>query len=266
MATPTEPSAPIAGQVLLYNSPEPLDPVRHADLGMMASGRPYGFAQEQHFVPVQLAEFADVAINFPIVFAGEECAPIAIMGLREGENLYIDADGAFRNGAYAPAFIRRYPFVAARDTASQRLLICIDRSFPLWTETEPSVRLFENGEPTEFTKSCVAFCQRFDQDRAVTEAFCKLLRELDILETRQTTYTPRLTDGSVGAPVLVAEYIAVSENRLKALTPEKTMELVHNGVLAAIYAHLLSLKCWDRLIQESADRRARAAVTADEAA
>ena len=181
------------------------------------------------------------------------------MGLQGGENLYIAEDGAFRVGAYAPAFIRRYPFVGARDDGAQRMVICIDRAFALWTETNPTVKLFENGEPSEFTKSCIDFCQQFDQDRAITDAFCKLLRELDILETKQTTYTPRLPDGTVGAPVLIAEYFAVSEDKLKALSSEKVAELGHNGALSAIYAHLISLNCWDRIILESAARQTPAA-------
>ena len=260
MATPTQTDpSPIAGQVLLYQTPEPLDPVRHANLGMIASDRPYGFAHKQHFVPVQVAEFAQVAINYPIVFAGEELSPIAIMGLQGGENLYIAEDGAFRVGAYAPAFIRRYPFVGARDDSAQRMVICIDRSFALWTETNPTVKLFENGQPTDFTKSCIDFCQQFDQDRVITESFCKLLKELDILETKQTTFTSRKADGSVGEPQLIAEYFAVSEEKLKGLSGEKVAELAHNGALSAIYAHLMSLNCWDRILLESAARLTPAA-------
>jgi hypothetical protein len=261
MATPTQPDqSPIAGQVLLYSNPEPLDPVRHANLGMIASDRPYGFARKQHFVPIQVGEFSQAAINYPIVFAGEDYSPIAIMGLQGGENLYIAEDGAFRVGAYAPAFIRRYPFVGARDDSAQRVVICIDRSFALWTETNPTVKLFENGQPTDFTKSCIDFCQQFDQDRAITESFCKLLRDLDILETKQTSYTPRLADGGVGDPVLIAEYYAVSEEKLKALPGEKVVELAQNGALAAIYAHLMSLNGWDRIILESAARQTPAAI------
>ena len=259
MATPTQPETPIAGQVLLYVNPEPLDPVRHANLGMIASDKPYSFAHKQHFVPVQVSEFAQVAVNYPIVFAGEDYAPIAIMGLQGGENLYISEDGAFRVGAYAPAFIRRYPFVGARDDSAQRMVICIARAFALWTDTNPTVKLVENGQPSDFTKSCIDFCQQFDQDRAITDAFCKLLRELDILETKQTSYTPRLADGSAGAPQLIAEYFAVSEEKLKALPNDKVVELANNGALSAIYAHLMSLNCWDRILLESAARKTPAA-------
>ena len=258
MVTSTQPDqSPVAGQVLFYNNPEPLDPVRHANLAMKASERPYKFAAKQHYLPVQVGEFAVAGLNYPIVFAGDDLSPVAIMGLKAGENLYISEDGEFRTGVYSPSFLRRYPFVGARDDAAQRIVVCIDRSFDLWTEeagVEGAVKLFENGEASQFTKNCIEFCSNFDQDRAMTESFSQLLKGLGILETKQTSFSPAGPDGAPGAPVVLAEYFAVSEERLKALPSEKLVELMGNGALAAIHAHLMSLNNWDRLIQETAAR------------
>ena len=53
------PPSPIVGQVLFYDTPEPLDSTRHAKLGMRSSDRPYGFAKHQHFIPLHVAEFPD---------------------------------------------------------------------------------------------------------------------------------------------------------------------------------------------------------------
>jgi len=256
MATPTQPAPPpLAGQVLLYGNPEPLDSNRHGKLGMNPTDRPYGFVAKQHFVPLQVGEFMAAAVNYPIIFAGDDYAPLAIMGLQAGENLFVSPEGAFRPGAYAPSFIRRYPFVGAKDDQAQRMIICIDRDSSLWVEGNPEVPLFVDGQPSEFTKSCIEFCSQFDQDRAVTESFCNLLKSLDLFETKQTTYTPRLPDGTAGQPVMVAEYFAVSEDKLKQLAPEKLAELAGNGALAAIYAHLTSLAGWDRIIVESSLRQ-----------
>ena len=55
-------------------------------------------------------------------------------------------------------------------------------------------------------------------------------------------------DGSAGEPQRIAEYFAVSEEKLKTLSPEKTVELRDNGALQQIYAHLLSLAGWEKLI------------------
>lgn len=241
----------LSGQVLFYNQPEPLDAVRHARLGMKSSDRPFGFAAKQHFIPVQIGEFAFAAVSYPIIFAGETKAPVAVLGLRDGENLFIDQTGAYRPGVYVPSFIRRYPFVAAHDPDNNRMVVCIDRAAGLWTEDNPDVLLFEGGKPTAFTNSCIEFCGQFDADRARTEAFVDLMNQMDLFENKQTTFTPRNADGSAGEPVTVAEFFAVSEAKLNALPPAKLAELRDNGALPQIYAHLTSLFGWDRVIAES---------------
>lgn len=258
-----QPANPLSGQVLLYVNPEPLDSERHAKLGMLRSDRPFSFAAKQHFVPLHVGEFGPASINYPIIFAGDARAPLAVMGVTPGENLFIAEDGQFRLGAYVPAFIRRYPFVVARDAQMDRNVVCIDRAFALFTEDKPDVPLFENGQPSEFTKGCIDFCGQFDADGRMTETFCKLLVDLDLLDAKQTTYTPRNPDGGAGQPQLVAEYFAVSEEKLKALPADKLAELRDNGALSQIYAHMLSLLTWDRLILETLDRQNRAAQPAN---
>lgn len=257
MATDVQPAnSPLAGQVLFYRNPEPLDSVRHAGLRMMSSDRPYGFAANQHFLPLHVGEFAVAAVNYPIIFAGDERAPLVITGINQNENLFVAPDGAYRPGAYIPSFVRRYPFVVARDDEAKRMIVCIDRAFDLFTEDEPGVPLFENGEPSDFTKRCIEFCTQFENDAQVTNSFVKLLRDLDLFEAKTTHFTPRNPDGSAGEPVLIADYFAVSEEKLKALSHRKLAELRDNGALGQVYAHLVSLNTWDRLIMETLSRQA----------
>ena len=59
---------------------------------------------------------------------------------------------------------------------------------------------------------------------------------------------PTNPDGSAGEPQTIAEYFGVSEEKLNALPHDKFIELRDNGALAQIYAHLVSLAGWDRLI------------------
>ncbi|HLK26898.1 MAG TPA: SapC family protein [Caulobacteraceae bacterium] len=253
---------PISGQVLFYSQPEPLDAQRHGRLGMNTTDRPFSFAAKQHFIPLHAGEFGPAAISYPIIFAGQDYAPLAVMGLTTGENLFISEDGLYRSGVYVPSFIRRYPFVGARDDDAKRTIVCIDRASDLWVEGKADVMLFENGQPTEFTKSCIEFCSQFDNDRAQSDFFIKLLRDLDLFETRQATFTPRLENNVLGEPQMVAEFFAVSEQKLKDLPAAKFAELRDNGALPLIYAHMTSLFGWERLIAESLARRA-AAQTAD---
>ena len=78
-------------------------------------------------VPLTVGEFPIAGIYYPIIFAGDRYQPLAVMGMRQGSNLFVGADGAFEVGAYIPAYIRRYPFVLANDQAREQLVVCIDR-------------------------------------------------------------------------------------------------------------------------------------------
>ena len=130
-------NSPRSIEDMLYGDIQPLDAQHFAKLGMMRSDEPFGFAARQHFVPLQVAEFAAAAMDYPIIFVGQERAPMAVMGIRTGENLFIGADGGFRVGAYRPAFLRRYPFAAALNEPANRLVIFIDRACELFTEDNP---------------------------------------------------------------------------------------------------------------------------------
>ena len=248
--------SPISGEVLFYQQPEPLDAERHKELGMKSSDRPFAFANKQHFVPLHVTEFGPAAVNYPIIFAGAERLPLAIMGLTAGENLYISEEGVFRPGAYIPAFIRRYPFVGAMDDANKRSVVCIDRKAPQWvSRAEADVMLFEDGQPSQFTKNCIEFCSQFDTDRAQTAFFIKLLIDNDLFEPREATYATFNADGTPGEPQKVSDFFAVSDAKLKALAPETLVELRDNGALQQIFTHIASLYGWEKIIAESVQRR-----------
>ena len=246
----------VSGQVLFYTQPEPLDINRHGNLGMMSTDRPFRFAAKQHFIPLHAGEFGPAAVSYPIIFAGSDYAPLAVMGLSAGENMFISEDGLYRPGVYVPSFIRRYPFVGARDDQAKRTIVCIDRASDLWVEGKADVMLFENGEASQFTKNCIDFCSQFDADRAASDLFVTMMRDLDLFETRQATFTPRLENNVLGEPQLVAEFFAISEPKLKELPDAKYLELKENGALPLIFAHMTSLFGWERLIAESLAQRA----------
>ncbi|HZC15846.1 MAG TPA: SapC family protein, partial [Caulobacteraceae bacterium] len=88
-----DPQSPVTGNVLLYERPEPLDPRRHGNLGLLKSEKPFGFVAKQHFVPLHVGEFGPASVNYPIIFAGETRAPLAVVGVTPGENLHVSDDG-----------------------------------------------------------------------------------------------------------------------------------------------------------------------------
>lgn len=240
-------NAGLSGNVLFYSQPEPLSVEAHGTLGVDAVAKPYAFAGSSNLVPLTVTEFAPAALSYPVIFAGESKQPVAVMGLRQGENLFVSDEGDFRPEAYIPAYVRRYPFVFANDDVQKRLILCVDRAASFISEGGQTP-LFVDGQPSPYTQQAMEFCNNFEQERQRTDAFVKLLTDLDLFESKEAVFTPRNPDGTVGTPQKLAEYFAISEDKLKALSPEKLVELRDNGALGQIYAHLVSLLGWDRLI------------------
>jgi hypothetical protein len=255
--TDTTSNAALTGNVLFYGQPEPVSVEAHGKMGVDAVEKPYAFVSQSNLVPLTVTEFAPAALSYPVIFVGDAKMPVAVMALRGGENLFVSDAGEFRPEAYIPAYVRRYPFVFANDESQKRLILCIDRAAPFIREGG-ATPLFVDGKPSPYVEQAMEFCNNFEQERQRTDAFVKLLTDLDLLDTREAVFTPRNPDGTAAAPQKIAEYFAVSEDKLKALPAEKLAELRDNGALGQIYAHLVSLLGWDRLIALTFQRNAAA--------
>ncbi|MGA2952651.1 MAG: SapC family protein [Caulobacteraceae bacterium] len=247
--TPPQGAMQVQGNPILYSRPEPLNAQAHQGLGVRRIDRPFGFAAAANVVPVVVTEFPQVALSCPIIFAGDKYQPLAVMGLNAGQNLYVGDSGLFQTGVYIPAYVRRYPFVLAADEKRENMVVCIDRDAPMVGDL-PDLALFDSaGQPTDYTKGCIEFCNNFEVEVRRTESFISLLTELDLFETRTASFTPQNPDGTAaGPPQQIAEFFAVSEEKVKALPDDKMRQLVNSGALSQVYAHLISLFGWDRLI------------------
>src|SRR3990167_5612436 len=70
------------------------------------------------------------ARHHPIIFAsGDNPVPLALMGLNEGVNVFVDDEGKVTQPIYIPAYVRRYPFLLAKlNPNSEELSLCFDPS------------------------------------------------------------------------------------------------------------------------------------------
>jgi hypothetical protein len=255
METVAAANVSLSGEVLFYSKPELLSRETHGNLGVSASPTRFGFAAKAHVCPLTVPEFGPAALSYPIIFVGEQQQPVAVMGLQEGQNLFVNEQG-YELDAYIPCYVRRYPFVLAGGgpEAEDRMLVCIDRAYPFITENA-EYPFFENGEATEYTKNSIQFCNDFETQNRMTQSFVKLLQDLKLLDSRTTTYRPANPDGSQGEPVTLAQYWGVDETKLNALPADKLAELRDSGALSQIYAHLESLLNWDRLLIRASMRQ-----------
>jgi hypothetical protein len=248
MTTTQTAAGEISGNVLFYSNPEPLAPELHGKLGVRRMDGPFKFAKAGHAIPLTVGEFPLAAVTGPIIFVGDEKLPLAVMGLNAGDNMFVRADGTFEPGVYIPAYVRRYPFVFANDDVNKQMVLCVDRGAEFVVEGGDMPFFDDKGQPSDYTKNCMEFCNNFEVERQRTMSFVQLLKDLDLFELKTATFTPPNPDGTPGQPQKIADYYGVSEEKLNKLPAEKHIELRDNGALAQIYAHLLSLVGWDRLI------------------
>lgn len=254
-ATANEPT--LQGQLPLYKKPQPLSAQTHKGKGLAYTDRPFDFLMDTHFVPLTVGEFGLAASRFPIIFLGENRTPVAAMGLQAGANLFVNPEtGQYEDHCYLPAFVRRYPFVAASHTdESDRFTVCVDAGSHLFSDkpTEPFFK--DDGTPTPFLERAIDYVRRFENDVASTVEFVKELRDLDLFDQQQTNFQPRDAEGNaIGEPQVVASYWGVSGEKLKSLSNENLAKLRDNTALGAIYAHLMSMGQWDYLIQRAGRR------------
>ena len=100
--------------LLFYEKPVPLNKNAHSGKKIRQAAHIFAFAGKTNSVVLAGVEFSEAAKEYPIVFAqsDETVVPVAMLGLRNEENLYVDEKGDWDAG-YIPAFVRRYPFVLA---------------------------------------------------------------------------------------------------------------------------------------------------------
>jgi len=235
-------------QLLFYERARPLSQSAHGD-ARVATDRNFAFAAETNAAPIVTAEFAVVAREYPIIFmkAGEAFAPAVLLGLRDRENLMVDANGNWA-ARYAPAFIRRYPFVISRVPDSEDFVVCIDEA----ALVADGARLFdENGAQTDFLKKQLDFLSDYQRQTILTLRFCEHLEELDLLKPMTAKFTAPNGDGAT-----TGGFYAISRDRLAQLTDAQTAELFRSGWMELIYLHLHSLGAVDLLEQRLQSRDA----------
>ncbi|MEN0652771.1 MULTISPECIES: SapC family protein [Hyphobacterium] len=235
----------LTGNVPLYKDPVPLNKNDHRSLGLKSIEKPYEFVRETHFVPTVVGEFGLGSAYYPIIFIGDRKMPALVMGLQKGQNLFITEDGQFDNEFMVPAFIRRYPFVSASNGPDQPATFCFDRAAAVISD-KPDFPFFdETGEPTSVTQEAIDFVSAFESDSRVTERFVARLIELDLFEKKEV----KVADpNDRSKSIKVADYYGVSEEKLLALPDDVFLAAKKDGLLGPIYAHMLSLSRWERIL------------------
>ena len=232
-------AAPNQNLPLLYSAIEPLNATQHGKLKVRAIDRIPQVAQS-HAIPITVDEFALAQRHFPIVFSiGDNPVPLALMGLNEGVNVFLDENGRpLENNFYIPAYIRRYPFLLARlRPDSDELSLCFDPSSNAVGEFEDGQALFDGDKPSEATTAILQFCEQFEAAGQRTGAFMEELSKADLLMDGEVAIQPEGAE----QPFIYRGFRMVDEEKLRNLRGDELRRMNQNGILPLIYALLFSL-------------------------
>ena len=241
-----------AGLPIFYKDLVPLNSKEHSKY----KTRPIEsamFMEGHHAVPLTVEEFVAASRHFPIIFsAGDSPVPLALMGLNEGVNVFMDDKGKFNTPVYLPAYMRRYPFMLAKlrpDT--DELSLCFDPTSDavgeFKKEGEP---LFDGEEPTENTKNILKFCEDFEQAGARTHAFMEELGKSGLLMEGEVSIQQ---DGNPN-PFIYRGFRMIDEDKLRELRGDELRKMNQNGMLPLIHAHLFSLQLMRELFASQVEQ------------
>lgn len=193
----------------------------------------------QHAVPLTVEEFPQAQRNFPIIFSsGDETVPLALMGLNEGVNVFVDDEGKLVENVYVPAYARRYPFLLAKLTPdAKELSLCFDPSTDLIGDFDEGAALFDDSQPTDTCKNMLTFCEQFEEAGMRTAAFIAELNKHGLLMDGEVAIQ---RDG-VEQPFIYRGFRMINQEKLRDVRGDILRGWNQSGLLPLIFAHLFSL-------------------------
>ena len=231
-----------ANMPLFYTNPAPLDAKAHSDLALK-NNFGFSFTKGVNAVPVNLIEMPQVCHFYPIAFSPDgNATPVAILGLRDNENLFLRHDNTWEENTYIPAYIRRYPFIFSELPEGEQLTLCIDMNDNV-IEKGGDQKFFDaEGGASELAQNALEFCKSYHAAAQQTMEFSKALAASDLLVDREAQINV-----AGDKRINFSGFKIVDEQKLAEMDDAVFLEWRQKGWLPFLYAHLFSGAQWQRL-------------------
>lgn len=196
-------------------------------------------------------EFADVQREYPILFRKDETGEfqsVALMGLDQNENLFLDESGW--HASYIPAIIDRGPFLIGFQTqqsveSEQREpVIHVDMDDPRVGESEGEPVFLEHGGNSPYIERISRMLQAIHRGIAANKAMVAAFQEYDLIEP--VALEIELNNGN---KLSLRGFYTLNEEQLAQLDGDALAKLHHAGFLQGAFLMLASLTNIKKLIQ-----------------
>lgn len=237
------------GSMFLYDKPALLTKEDHGDLGLARPERPFDFVRGIKAAPIVTSELQTAQKFYPIIFSSlEDPVLLAVLGVVESDNLFVDDEGHWDRGGYIPSYIRCHPFALASRGEGEYAVMIDESSNAI--SSDPEIPFFAGEEMNPDIQARLDLCGQFRAESERSRQFCQRVKDLGLLNGQRVQQAR-----ADGTEEKVADYVTIDANRLKDLDKDILQQLHQDGSLAAIYSQLFSLENWNRLIARRNERR-----------
>jgi len=223
----------------------------HRNLRFAPDKTNFSFAQDTTAVLLSGVEFAEAGREYPIVFIrghDKQIRPVALLGVRDNENLFVDDKGAW-DARYIPAFVRRYPFVMSNAGANGQLVVCIDENCAALNTEKGDLLINADGKLEPQMNEVMKFLENFQREFERTELICKQLDELGLFIQQGARF-----DTDKGERFQLNDFHIIDEAKFGQITDEMLPKLFRSGALGLSYLHLASLGNMRKLVDRLSAR------------
>jgi hypothetical protein len=229
-----------------------LNNVDHQDLKVIID-RSAEFGDNAWYAVTFPAEFRNLQRHYPIFFVKHpesgEFQAVAMFGVVEGENLFLDENGW--NASYIPLNIMRQPFLIGFQEREQNggvqrePVITVDMDHPRVNTEHGEPVFLEHGGNSEYLERVNSILHAVLEGMRHSKLFLETLDELNLIES--FVLDVQLDDGSEHR---LAGFYTINEDVLKELDGEQLQRLNQKGYLEAIYMVIASMTNLPALLEK----------------
>jgi len=232
-------------------NPVPLDNINHKNLKVITRYA-QEFGDNVNQVMVFPAEFGDIQREYPIFFRRDkesgEFQAIALLGLDNDENLFLEGNGAW-NAGYIPALCARGPFMIGfkeREADGQTYkepVIHVNMDDPRVNEDEGHPVFLPQGGNSPYLERIGSILRAISEGMVRGKPMYAAFDEMGLLEPVKLEF--KLSDTETR---LAKHFYTLNEEKLKQLEGEKLEQLNKAGYLQGAYLVLASQANVNKLI------------------
>jgi hypothetical protein len=241
---------------------ELLNNVDHGDLRIIIE-RAAEFGDNLWHTATFPSEFRNVQRHYPVFFTRQpdsgEYQAVAMFGVEEGENLFLDQQGW--KAGYIPLNILRMPFLIGFQDQQQsgqqnrEPVITVDMDSPRVNRQRGERVFLEQGGNSPYVEQVSSILKVLHEGMQRSKPFFDTLEQMNLLES--FVVDVQLNDGSEHR---LAGFHTINADALRTLDAGQLADLNKRGYLEAIYMVIASMSHLPELIEKK-NQRLQAAAT-----